>query len=303
MYDIIIIGGGAAGMAAAVYAGRSGAKTLVIESMSVGGQMNLTYEIDNYPGICDAPSGTDLSLRMKEHASKFDIEFSTETVKEIIDADADIKTVITRKNTYETKTIIFATGANPKKLGADGEDRFYGIGVSYCATCDGAFFKGQDTAVVGGGNTAFEDALYLSRFCKTVYLIHRRCGFRAEGRMVEAAKNNPKIKFVLDSTVEKIDGDTSVSSLNIRDVNSDKITTLDVNGIFIAIGRDANSALAGKYVKLNDEGFIVTDRYMCTNVKGIFAAGDVRDTPLRQVITAASDGAVAATSAIHYLNG
>jgi thioredoxin reductase (NADPH) len=302
MYDIIIIGGGAAGMSAAIYAGRSGVKTLVIEAMSAGGQMNLTYEIDNYPGIPNAPAGEELSAVIKEHALKFDVEFTTETVKEIIGADEEIKKIVTRKNIYEAKTIIFATGANPRKLGADGEDKFYGTGVSYCATCDGAFFKGQDTAVVGGGNTAFEDALYLARFAKSVYLIHRRTGFRAEGRMVEAAKRNPKIKFVLNAEVEKISGDTTVNSLTVTDTVTGRKTDIAVSGVFIAVGRDANSALAGKYVRLDSEGFIMTDRYMQTNIRGIFAAGDVRDTPLRQVITAAADGAVAATSAIHYLN-
>lgn len=302
MYDIIIIGGGAAGMSAAIYGARSAAKVLVLEGMSVGGQMNLTYEIDNYPGIFTSPSGTDLALMMREHASKFDIEFKTETVKEIVGADDNIKVVITRKNTYETRSIIFATGANPKKLGVEGEDRFYGTGVSYCATCDGAFFKGQDTVVVGGGNTAFEDALYLSRFCKTVYLVHRRNGFRAEATMVNAAKQNPKIKFILNSTIEKINGDTSVSDVTVKNLETGDVTTLSTSGVFIAIGTDANTALASKYVHINEQGFIVTDRYMQTNVKGIYAAGDVRDTPLRQVITAASDGAIAATSALHYIN-
>ena len=159
-----------------------------------------------------------------------------------------------------------------------------------------------DIIIIGGGNTAFEDALYLARFAKIVYLIHRRTGFRAEGRMVEAAKRNPKIKFVLNSEVEKISGDTTVNSVTVTDTVNGAKTDIPVNGVFIAVGRDANSALAGKYVKLDSEGFIMTDRYMQTNVKGIYAAGDVRDTPLRQVITAAADGAVAATSAIHYLN-
>ena len=302
MYDIIIIGGGAAGMSAAVYAGRSGLKTLVIESVSAGGQMNLTYEVDNYPGISDEPAGSDLSLAMKKHAEKSGAGFTAETVKEIENADGAVKTVVTRKNRYDTKTIIFATGANPRKIGAEGEDRFYGMGVSYCATCDGAFFKGQDTAVIGGGNTAFEDALYLSRFCRTVYLVHRRDGFRAEGKMVEAAKSNPKIKFVLDSTVSRIDGDSAVNGITVKNVQNGSEKTIAVSGVFVAIGRNANSELAGKYVYLDSEGFIVTDRYMRTNVKGIFAAGDVRDTPLRQIITAAADGAVAATSAIHYIN-
>ena len=239
---------------------------------------------------------------MKKHAEKSGAGFTTETVKEIENADGAVKTVVTRKNRYDTKTIIFATGANPRKIGAEGEDRFYGMGVSYCATCDGAFFKGQDTAVIGGGNTAFEDALYLSRFCRTVYLVHRRDGFRAEGKMVEAAKSNPKIKFVLDSTVSRIDGDSEVNGITVKNVQNGSEKTIAVSGVFVAIGRNANSELAGKYVYLDSEGFIVTDRYMRTNVKGIFAAGDVRDTPLRQIITAAADGAVAATSAIHYIN-
>ncbi len=303
MYDIVIIGGGAAGMSAALYAGRSGMKTLVIESLAIGGQMNQTYEIANYPGVANNPDGTSLSLLMKGQASEFGAEFTSETVKEIIDIDSKTKKVITRKNTYETKAIIFATGANPRKLGADGEERFNGMGVSYCATCDGAFFKGQETAVVGGGNTAFEDALYLSRFCKKVYLIHRREGFRAEATMVNAVKNNDKIEFILNSTVEKIKGDTTVSSIEIKNTITGAKSELSVSGVFVAVGRDANSILAGKYVRLDNDGFIVTDRYMQTNIKGVYAAGDVRDTPLRQVVTAAADGAVAATSAIHYING
>ncbi len=303
MFDIVIIGGGAAGMSAALYAGRSGMKTLVIEAISIGGQMNQTYEIANYPGVVNNPDGTSLALLMKSQAAEYGAEFSSETVREIIDIDGKIKKVITRKNTYETKAIIFATGANPRKLGVDGEERFHGMGVSYCATCDGAFFKGQETCVIGGGNTAFEDALYLARFCKKVYLIHRREGFRAEATMVNAVKNNEKIEFVLNSTVEKINGDTTVSSIMIKNVNTKAISELNVSGVFVAVGRDANSALAGKYVKLDKDGFIVTDRYMQTNIRGVYAAGDVRDTPLRQVITAAADGAVAATTAIHYING
>lgn len=303
MYDIVIIGGGAAGMSAALYAGRSGMKTLVIESLAVGGQMNQTYEIANYPGVLNNPDGTSLAMSMKEQALEYDAEFTSETVKEIKDIHEKIKKVVTRKNVYETKAVIFATGANPRKLGADGEEKFHGMGVSYCATCDGAFFKGQETAVVGGGNTAFEDALYLSRFCKKVYLIHRREGFRAEATMVNAVKNNDKIEFVLNSTVEKIKGDTTVSSIEIKNTITGAISELSVSGLFVAVGRDANSGLAGKYLRLDKEGFIITDRYMQTSVKGVYAAGDVRDTPLRQVITAASDGAIAATSAIHYING
>ena len=302
MYDIIIIGGGAAGMTAALYAGRSGLKTLVLESISVGGQMNKTYEIANYPGVVNNPDGTSLSLLMKEQAMSFGAEFKTEGVKEIIDIDLKTKKVVTRRNTYETKTIIFATGANPKKLGAEGEDKLYGVGVSYCATCDGAFFKGQETAVIGGGNTAFEEAIYLSRFCKKVYLIHRREGFRAEATMINSVKNNDKIEMVLNSTVEKITGDTAVDGLIIKNVITKSESELEVKGVFVAVGTEANNSLAGKYVRLNENGFIITDRFMKTNIKGVYAAGDVRDTPLRQVVTAAADGAIAATTAIHYIN-
>ena len=303
MFDIIIIGGGPAGMSAAIYAGRSEMKTLVLEELSMGGQMNYTYEVDNYPGISDTPTGAELSDRMKQHASMFGAEFKSEAVREIIDADKDVKIVKTRRNSYETKTIIFATGANPRKLGASGEDKFYGMGVSYCATCDGAFFKSQDTAVVGGGNVAFEDALYLARFCKSVTLIHRRNTFRAVSSLVTKAKQNPKIKIITDTIVNQINGDTTVSNIIIENVKTKEQSKLDISGLFVAVGRIPNSNLAGQYINLNQQGFIMTDRNMYTNVRGIFAAGDVRDTPLRQIVTAASDGAIAATSAINYING
>lgn len=303
MLDIVIIGGGAAGMSAAIYAGRSGMRVLVIEAAGVGGQMNKTYEIANYPGVVNNPDGTSLALLMKAQAEEYGTVFSSETVREIEEVNSEIKRVVTRKNTYETRTVIFATGANPRKLGADGEEKFGGIGVSYCASCDGAFFKGQQTCVVGGGNTAFEDALYLARFCKKVYLIHRREGFRAEATLVNAVKNNEKIEFVLNSEVEEIDGDTAVCGVTVRNNKNGEKRRIDVSGVFVAVGRAANNELAKRYVRIDNDGFIVTDRFMRTSIAGIYAAGDVRDTPLRQVITAAADGAVAATSAIRYING
>lgn len=302
MYDIVIIGGGAAGLSAAIYAGRSAMRTLVVEGTSLGGQVNLTYEVDNYPGFFDNPAGADLSENMKKHAAKFGAEFTTETVKSIVDFDQDIKTVVTRRNAYDTRAVIFATGANPRKLGVEGEDRFYGMGVSYCATCDGAFFKGQVTAVVGGGNTAFEDALYLARFCSKVYLIHRSENYRAAASLVGKAKADPKIELLTNRTVEQIIGDTTVKELRIKNVLDNTAETIACSGVFIAVGRIPETALAGKYVHLTRQGFIQTDRAMRTNVPGIFAAGDVRDTPLRQIVTAAADGAVAATSAIYYIN-
>lgn len=302
VYDIVIIGGGAAGLGASLYAGRGGMKTLVIEKLAYGGQAVKTYEIDNYLGFSDQPSGIELGEKMTEHAQKFGAEFVSETVKSIDNADEKIKVIKTRKNTYETKSIIFATGAKPRLLGVPGEKELLGMGVSYCATCDGAFFRGQTAVVVGGGNTAFEDAVYLSNFCAKVYLVHRSSSFKAAQTLVDKVMHSDKIEVLTDYTVEKIQGDVSVQSVVLKHTLSDRVKKLDTSAVFVAIGICPDSELAGTVVKLNKYGFITTDRYMQTNVKGIYAAGDVRDTPLRQVITAAADGAVAANSAIFYIN-
>lgn len=303
VYDVVIIGGGAAGLDAALYAGRGGMKTLVIEKLAYGGQAATTYEIDNYLGFIDEPSGMELGEKMLAHAKKFGAEFVSETVKSIDRAYDKIKRIHTRNNVYETRTIIFATGAKPRKLDVQGEEELRGAGVSYCATCDGAFFKGQTAVVVGGGNTAFEDALYLAGFCGKVYLVHRSQKFRAAQTLVDKVKQNPKIELLTDYIVTKIQGDTSVQSVVLSHTLSGRVKKLDTAAVFIAIGVLPNSELAGTVVRLNEQGFIITDREMQTNIKGIYAAGDVRDTPLRQVITAAADGAVAANSAILYVNG
>ena len=303
MYDIIIIGGGAAGLSAAIYACRGGMKTLVLEAVSCGGQINYTYDVDNYPGFFDNPKGEELSNCFFKHAQKFGAEISSEKVREIEDHDKEIKTVITRRNRYETKSIIFATGAISRKLGVEGEDTFSGLGVSYCATCDGAFFKGQTTIVVGGGNTAFEDALYLARFSSKVYLVHRSEKFRASQNLVDKVKNNEKITIIANCVIDKIHGKDVIDSVTLKDTLTGKTSTLETSAVFVAIGRIPQSDLAGKYVYLTNDGFIRTDREMQTDVKGIYAAGDVRDTPLRQIVTAAADGAVAAVTAINYING
>ncbi len=302
MYDIIIIGGGAAGLSSAIYACRGGMKTLVLEAVTFGGQINYTYDVDNYPGFYNNPKGTELSESFYKHAEKFGAEISTEKVREIIDHDKEIKIVKTRKNEYRTKAVIFATGANPRKLGVEGEDTYSGLGVSYCATCDGAFFKGQTTVVVGAGNTAFEDALYLARFSSKVYIIHRNEKFKASQSLIDKVLRNEKITLITNTVVSAIHGKNVVDSITIKNVLTGKTEQLDTSALFVAIGRIAESELAGKYVNLTNQGFIVTDREMSTNVRGIFAAGDVRDTPLRQIVTAASDGAIAAVSAINYLN-
>lgn len=302
MYDIIIIGGGAAGLSAAIYASRGGMKTLVLEAINYGGQINYTYDVDNYPGFYDTPKGEELSEAFLKHAKKFGADISTEKVREIEDAEKEIKIVRTRKNVYEAKAIIFATGANPRKLNVEGEAQFSGLGVSYCATCDGAFFKGQTTLVVGGGNTAFEDALYLSKFSSKVYLVHRSEKFRANHTLVKRVMENDKITIITNSTVDKIHGKTVVDSVTLKNVLTGATSKIDTSAVFVAIGRIPETELAGRYVYLTNDGFIRTDREMATDKPGIFAAGDARETPLRQIVTAAADGAVAAVSAIKYLN-
>ena len=299
IFDIIIIGGGAAGMSAAIYAARGGMKTLLLESVSYGGQALKTYEVDNYPGIDDKPTGAQLSERIERHARKFGAQFSTEKVRSIEDADKALKTVRTRRNEYKTRTIIFATGAHPKKLGVSGELELSGAGVSYCATCDGAFFKGKEVAVVGGGNTAFEDALYLARMCTNVYIINRSDKFRAVPVLVEQAKNTPNITIYNNSVCDSFEGTGALERIYL--VKDGERGFINVSGVIIAIGVEPETALAKSCrVETCELGFIKTDIYLATNINGIFAAGDCRTTPLRQVITAAADGAVAATSAVNY---
>lgn len=301
IYDFMIIGAGPAGLSAALYAGRAGLSTLVLESLGAGGQMNNTDEIANYPGFLDNPSGAALSGKMRAHAAQYGAEFRTERVKGIDQIDGRIKFVHTRRATYEARTILFATGAAPKKLGAEGEEHFSGIGVSYCATCDGAFFRGQTTAVVGGGNTAFEDALFLARFCPRVYLIHRSNRFRASAVLVSQARKNPRIEILEFTTVKKILGDTTVRQLELEDTRTGAHQALDCSGIFVAVGRTPAAEIVPPEVERDDGGFIKTNEKMQTNLPGVFAAGDLRTTPLRQVITAAADGAVAASYAQSYL--
>lgn len=299
-YDIIIIGGGAAGMSAAIYAGRGGMKTLIIEKLSCGGQMMKTYEIDNYPALIGNPTGEEISSLMEQHTKKYAIDFVRENVKEI--QFGSTHTVKTRRNTYYAKSVIIASGAFPRKLGAPGEDRLSGAGVSYCAACDGAFFKGKDTAVIGGGNTAFEDALYLSRLCGKVYILNRSQRFRAANSLVDKAKMTENIIILTDTQVASFNGENSLESISTKNTATGENNTLNASGAIVAIGVLPQSELfvqAG--IKTDENGFIETDKFMRTSVSGVFAAGDVRNTPLRQVITAAADGAVAASAAINYI--
>ena len=290
-------------MSAAIYAARGGMKTIVLEKLSCGGQVLKTYEIDNYPGFSNNPTGEELAKAIEEHAKKFDVTFAHENVKSIENAEYDVKIIHTRKNKYMTKAIIFATGATPKMLGADGEVMLQGAGVSYCATCDGAFFKGKDVCVIGGGNTAIEDALYLAPICSKVYVINRSKRFRASKSLMETARANGRIEFIEDSVVERFNGTTMLESVFVKNVVTGEKSTLKVSGAIVAIGVVPSSGIAKETgIETCERNFIKTDIYLATNIKGIFAAGDVRTTPLRQVITAAADGAVAATSAVNYVN-
>jgi thioredoxin reductase (NADPH) len=301
LYDVAIIGGGPAGLAAGIYSARGGMKTLIIERAFSGGQAATTYEIDNYPGFAEGISGPDLAMKMEAHVRKFDVDFSYTDVSEI-NVDETIKEIITSSGKkFESKTIILAMGSYPRTLGLLQESKLKGRGVSYCATCDGAFYKDKTVAVIGGGNTAVEDAIYLCRMCKKVYLIHRRDELRASKLLQEAAFNEEKLEFVWNSVVEDITGDEFVTGVKVKNVKTGECTDINLEGIFMAIGTIPNSELAIGKVETTDSKYIITDDNMKTNVNGVYAAGDIRDKLLRQVVTAAADGATAAYAAEKYI--
>ena len=301
MYDVVIIGAGPGGLAAAIYAQRAELSSLVIERAPVaGGQIINTYEVDNYPGI-PGVSGYALAEKMQEHCKRLGVVFQEAEVQEIADEGNYKRIVLTDGNVLETKTIIAATGAVNKTLGVPGEEELAGMGVSYCATCDGAFFKNRVTAVVGGGDVAVEDAIFLARLCKKVYLIHRRDSFRAAKTLVSALGKYENIELVLDSVVDEIHGEDMVEAVTVHNVKSGEVKKLEVNGVFLAVGTKPNSELFAKLVTLADGGWIEADETCRTNCPGIYAVGDVRTKQLRQVVTAAADGANAITSIEHYL--
>lgn len=301
MYDTIIVGGGPAGYAAALYSSRAKLDTLVIEKLYSGGQMATTDVMENYPGFEEPIGGADLALRMEKQARKFGAVVLKDEVIEI-NIESKIKVVKTKKNSFECKTVILCMGAYPKALGLPKEDAFIGAGVSYCAVCDGAFFKDKTVAIIGGGDTAAEDALYLSRFCPKIYIVHRKDTMNATRLLQEELLNNKKVEFIWNSVVEEIIGQYGVEGIKIRNLQTEASKILEVDGLFVAIGLTPNTTLIKEKVLLNDEGYIITDDKMQTNIHGVYAAGDIRDKYLRQVITAASDGASASHSAEHYIN-
>lgn len=301
MYDTIIVGGGPAGYTAALYSARAKLDTLVIEKLFSGGQMATTDVMENYPGFEEPIGGSDLALRMEKQARKFGTVVLKDEVIEI-NLESKIKFVKTKKNSYQCKTVILCMGAYPKALGLPKEDAFIGAGVSYCAVCDGAFYRGKTVAVIGGGDTAAEDALYLARFCPKIYLVHRKDTMRATKLLQEELYNNKKIQFIWNSVVEEIIGQYGVEGIKTKNLQTEESKILQVDGLFVAIGLKPNTYLVKEKVLLNGEGYIITDEKMQTNIPGVYASGDIREKYLRQVITAAADGASAAYAAEHYIN-
>ena len=299
LYDIIIIGAGPAGLTSAIYAKRANKNILVLEAKNYGGQIINTLDIENYPAN-EHISGFDFATNLYNQAKNFGAEIKYEKVVDINNLGKE-KEVITTKNTYKTKTIIIATGSENRKLGLPNEDEFAGKGISYCATCDGAFYKEKTVAVVGGGNTALEDALYLADLASKVYLIHRRDEFRGEESTINLLKEKDNIEFLYNSNVTKLNTKDRLESIEVTS-NDGEIRTIDVDALFIAIGRIPENQNFAKLINLDNAGYIISNEYCHTNVEGIFVAGDNRVKELRQLVTATSDGAIAAVEAIKYIN-
>lgn len=300
LYDVVIIGSGPAGLAAAIYAERAKLSAVVLEASFVsGGQVVTTYEVDNYPGL-PGISGMDLGSTLREHAEKMGAKFARERVKELV-LDGQEKIVRTRKKEYHAKTVILATGAAHRPLHVPGEEELSGMGVSYCATCDGAFFRDKIVAVVGGGDVAVEDAIFLARSCKKVYVIHRRDSLRAAAVLQERLFEMENVEMVWDSTVDSIEGENQVEAVKVTNKRTGEQRELEVDGVFIAVGITPNSELAVGKAELDKDGYIMAGEDGVTSVPGFFAAGDVRTKQLRQIITAASDGANCIASVEKYL--
>lgn len=301
MYDVLIIGAGPAGLTAGVYAARGGLKTGIIEMAMPGGQAASTEKIENYPGFPEGISGFELMNNFHLQAQAFGVEFIFDQVN-ALELQGSIKKIITETQTFEAKAVIIAAGSKPRLLNVPGENTFHGRGVSYCATCDGAFFKGKKVIVVGGGDAALEEGAYLTKFAEKVTIIHRRSGFRASQIALERAKSNSKIQFVLDTVVEEIIGQEQVQGVKVKNTMSGETQVLPADGVFIYIGTEPNAGFLQGEIEIDERGYIKAGKLLETNIPGVFAAGDIRNTPLRQVATAVGDGALAAVEAEKYLS-
>ena len=302
-YDVIIIGGGATGLSAALYSVRAMLRTMVLEQLACGGQILLTDIIENYPGFPDGITGPELALLYEKQAAKFGTEVKYETVEELR-VDQDPKVVVTSEGQHTAKAIIIASGGEHNKLGIPGEDAYSGKGVSYCATCDGNFFRNQPVAVVGGGDSAMQESLYLTQMTSKVTVVHRRDQLRASRILQERAFSNPKVDFVWDTIVEEVQGNGLMESLLLKDVKTGERSTLEVPGIFVFIGFHPNTQfLRNGSIQLDGGGHVITNMRMESNVPGVYAAGDVRAHSDRQLGTAVGDGITAALAAYHYITG
>ncbi len=300
-YDLVIIGGGPAGLTAGLYAARARMKVILLEMITPGGQILVTDWIENYPGFPEGISGAELVQRMTDQTKRFELPIESTEVSSL-DFSKPVKQInLSDGGKLLTHTIIIATGASPKKLGVPGEEKFSGRGVSFCGTCDGPFFKDRVIAAVGGGDTAVQESQFLTKFARKVYLIHRRDELRAEKILQERAFANEKIELVWDSVVTEIDGLTNVEKVTVKNVKTNETKNLAVDGCFIWIGTHPNADFLGDEIQQETNGFIITDTNMTTSVSGVFAAGDIRDTPIRQIATAVGDAVIAVASAENYL--
>ncbi len=298
MYDIVIIGGGPAGLTAALYALRAEKSVLVIEKLGLGGQIALTSEVENFPGT-PKMSGLDFTSKLAAQVEELGGQIEFEEVLEI--KDGATKTVVTDFGRYETRSVIIATGVKNRRLGADGEENLIGKGISFCAVCDGSFYKNKTVAVIGGGNTAVEDAIYLSDIAEKVYLVHRRQEFRAESRLVRALEKRENIELVLDSTVKRFVEENGLKAVEVVNVKNGVERTLTVDGAFVAVGQIPQCEIFKDFISLDDGGYVSADESCRTNIDGIFVAGDCRHKTVRQLTTAVSDGSIAALAACDYL--
>ena len=299
LYDTIIIGGGPAGLTAALYCSRAGLKTLLFEGEGYGGQIASSPRVENYPGY-KVISGNDLTSHLYDQA----MEFGTESEYAVVDSirkEDSVFIVSAEETEYAAKTVILATGVKNRRLGLDKEEDLLGSGISYCATCDGAFYKNLDVAVVGGGSTALTYAVFLAKYCRKVYLVHRRNEFRGEVRLVKILEDLPNVEFILDSTVEELVGDTTLEAIVVKNKNDGQFTRIDVSGLFVAIGQIANNDKFKDLIALDENGYIIAGEDCRTSVNGIFAAGDCRQKSIRQLTTATADGTIAAVNAIEYI--
>ena len=301
-FDLIIFGAGPAGLTAGIYAARGGLSALILEDKVPGGQAALTSVVENYPGVSDA-NGFDLSFVMLNQAKSFGAKLKTGKIESITLVGDEKRVKLSNGKEFSCRAVIIATGAKSRPLGLDGETEFIGKGISYCATCDGAFFKDKTVAVVGGGNTAVDDALYLEKLAKKVYLIHRRDELRADKILADRLKSSG-VEIVWDSVVTNIFGNDVLTEIEVKNVKTNSLSRVFVDGLFVAVGQTPNTSFlenTDEKVLLTDGGYIVCDEEMRTNISGVFVAGDVREKTLRQIVTACADGAVAANSAIKYL--